>query len=67
VKKRIHINQHRLRQGLPAVTVQTYKGPTYHREVTILGPSTVVHSEKPLACGARCWIETEAELYIVED
>ena len=33
----------------------------YGRSVIIFGPSRVVYSpDKPLNCGARCWIETKA-------
>lgn len=70
LKKRIHINQHQIRANkkngtdLPAITVKTYKSNTYAKRVTIHGSSTVVQSEKPLPCGARCWVETEAEVTI---
>ena len=37
----------------------------YGHKVEILGPSKVVYSpDKPLSCGARVWIETEAEVKI---
>ena len=32
----------------------------YAKSVIILGPSIVKYSpDKPLSCGARCWIETK--------
>ena len=47
----------------PVITVKTYKSNTYAHEVEILGESKVVYSpDKPLSCGARVWIETDAEV-----
>ncbi len=49
----------------PVITVKTYKTNTYGHEVEILGESKVVYSpDKPLSCGARVWIETDAEVKI---
>ena len=49
----------------PVITVKTYKTNTYAHEVEILGESKVVYSpNKPLSCGARVWIETDAEVKI---
>lgn len=69
--KRIHINQHKIRSnkkhGLnePVITVKTSKSNTYGHEVEIKGNSKVVYSpDKPLSCGAKVWIETEAEVLI---
>lgn len=67
ITKRIHINQHRLRQGLPAVTIQSYKGPQYARRVRVEGVTEVIHAEKPLSCGARCWVETKGDVQIIEE
>lgn len=71
MKKRIHVNQHNIRANKkdggdrPVLTVKTYKSNTYGHEVEILGPSKLVYSpEKPLSCGARVWIETEADVLI---
>jgi len=67
MKKRIHINQHVIRENAkhgtnkPAITVKTYKRNTYASHVEIDGPSSVVYSpDKPLNCGARVWIETDS-------
>lgn len=67
--KRIHVNQHTIRrnrkQGTadPPITVKTYKENTTCFTVEILGPSRVVYSpDKPLACGARVWVETHADV-----
>ena len=50
----------------PPLTVKTYKSNIKCHEVEILGPSYVVHSpNKPLKCGARVWIETEADVVCI--
>ncbi len=71
MKKRIHINQHRIRSNKkngtnePVITVKTYKSNEYGRDVLILGESRVVYSpDKPLSCGARVWIETSAPVVV---
>ena len=49
----------------PVITVKTSKTNTYGHEVEILGESKVVYSpDKPLSCGARVLIETDAEVKI---
>lgn len=71
--KRIHINQHHIRWNRknplevpkPVMSVKcggkTYTGKT----VNISGPSKVIYKpNKPLACGARVWIETNSEVTI---
>ena len=69
MKTIVHVNQHVIKANRktgktdPVLTVKTYKSNTYCHEAEILGPSKVVHSPfKPLGCGARVWIETEAEV-----
>ena len=71
MKKRIHVNQHKIRSNKkhnlnePVITVKTSKSNDYGHEVEILGPSKVIYSpDKPLSCGARVWIETEGEVKI---
>ncbi len=71
MKTIIHVNQHVIRanrkkgENNPVLTVKTYKGNTYAHEVTINGPSKIIHSpDKPLKCGARVWIETESPVEI---
>tara|TARA_R110001583_G_scaffold9651_17_gene45570 strand:+ start:8783 stop:8923 length:141 start_codon:yes stop_codon:yes gene_type:complete len=45
--------------------VKTYKSNEYGHDVQILGKSRVVYSpNKPLSCGAKVWIETEAPVVI---
>src|SRR5210317_376856 len=72
MKTRIHVNQHNIRANskgadLPVLTVKTYKENIKCNRVTVHGPSTVVYSpDKPLSCGAKVWIETEAEVTVDE-
>jgi hypothetical protein len=72
MKTRIHVNQHNIRANskgadLPVLTVKTYKENVKCNRVAVHGPSTVVYSpDKPLSCGAKVWIETEAEVTVDE-
>ena len=73
MKKRIHINQHKIRSNMkhntnePVITVKTYKSNEYGHNVQILGESRVVYSpNKPLSCGAKVWIETEALVVVTQ-
>jgi hypothetical protein len=66
---RIHINQHVIRRNKrdgtdePPITVKRGRENTYCRSVEVLGPSRVVYAPaRPLSCGARVWIETDAEV-----
>ena len=72
MKKRIHVNQHKIKSNRktgdrePVLTVKTYKDNTYCHEVVIDGPCKVIYSpDKPLSCGARVWIETEENVRCV--
>ena len=72
MKKRIHINQHIIRSNKkndekePVITVKTYKSNDYCHEVIIDGPSKVIYSpDKPLPCGAKVWIETDAGVILL--
>jgi hypothetical protein len=69
MKTVIHVNQHNVRRNLktgsrdPVLTAKTYKSNNYGHHATINGPSKVVYRpDKPLSCGATCWIETESEV-----
>ena len=71
MKTIIHVNQHEIKANVkngtdnPVLTVKTYKSNTYAHEVEIMGASRIVYSaDKPLSCGARVWIETDAEVII---
>ena len=71
MKKKIHINQHKIRSNKknnteePVITVKTSKSNNYAKEVDILGKSKLVYKPtKPLPCGARVWIETEDKVVL---
>ena len=73
MKTIIHVNQHAVRANVkqgtnePVLTVKTYKSNTYAHEVKIHGESTIMYvPEKPLSCGARVWIETQADVEILK-
>jgi hypothetical protein len=75
MKKRIHVNQHKIRANSkitseyrePVITVKTYKSNTYCHEVLIDGSCRVVYSpDKPLSCGAKVWIETDSEVVCID-
>lgn len=70
--KIIHINrsiiQRNARHGReePVCRVQEGSNITYCREVVIKGASRMVYRpEAPLACGAKLWIETSADVELV--
>ena len=72
MKTIIHVNQHEVKANNknktnnPVLTIKTYKTNTYAHEVSIKGESKVVYSpDKPLSCGARVWIETQAKVEIL--
>ena len=73
MKTKIHVNQHNIRANskgadLPVLTVKTYKENRKCNRVAVHGASTVVYSpDKPLSCGAKVWIETEAEVTVDEE
>ena len=72
--KRVHVNQHTIRRNTkegtndPVIGVEVSgEVKRYGHAVNILGPSRVIHwQEKPLSCGAKCWIETKAPVTIEE-
>jgi len=71
MKKRIHVNKHTISQNQkhgtrePPLTVKSSKYNKYGFNVKINGPSEFVYSpDKPLNCGARLWIETNAEVVL---
>lgn len=74
MKTIIHVNQHKIKSNSscgvrePVLTVKTYKSNTYAHSVEIKGPCRIVYSpDKPLACGARVWIETISEVVASEE
>jgi hypothetical protein len=69
MKTIVHVNQHVIKKNSktgsrdPVLTVKTYKTNEYGSEVNIEGPCKIVYRpDKPLSCGAKVWIETEAEV-----
>jgi hypothetical protein len=71
MKTVIHVNQHVVKANAkngtnePVLTVKNYKENRYAHTVNIKGASKIVYSpNKPLSCGARVWIETNAEVDI---
>lgn len=72
--KQIHVNQFVIRHNkkynnsLPPYRVQVGSKSRYCREMIIHGPSHPVYRpEAPLSCGAKCWIETEAEVTLIDE
>lgn len=74
--KIIHVHQQRIRRNInaapgerePPVIVIDGRRRAYGHNVSINGPCRVVYSpDKPLLCGARLWIETDAEVQVVAD
>lgn len=72
MKHIIHVNQHVIKRNTktgerdPVLTVKSYKDNQYAHEVRIGGPCVIRYSpDKPLSCGARVWIETDAPVEVV--
>lgn len=73
LKTVISVNKHKIIHNLkhpeklqPPVRVQRGSAIQYGMSVKIMGLSTVIYSpEKPLKCGARCWIETEGDVQLI--
>jgi hypothetical protein len=61
MKTIIHVNQHKIKQNKtkssvdPVLTCKTYKTNDYR---------VVYRPDKPLSCGAHCWIETKNKVEI---
>lgn len=72
----IHINQHKIRSNKktgarePVITVKKRRANTYAKRVDILDKDgNVIASiryepDKPLKCGAVCWVESTNDLEI---
>ena len=70
--KIIHINRNILQQNAkhnrqePVCRVEENGKVIYCMEVVINGPSRMVYSpEKPRKCGAKLWIETDADVELI--
>ena len=78
MKTIIHVNQFVIKanakHGLdePVLTVKTYKTNDYAHQVKIVDQQgqevarVVYRPDKPLSCGAKCWIETTLEVEEIE-
>ena len=71
--KKIIVNRHRIKSNkkddanLPPISVKCVKETLHGHNTRILGPSTIQYSpEKPLNCGATLWIETKAEVHVID-
>jgi len=76
MKKFIHVNQHIIRANKrhgksdPVITVKSGRKNQYAKELTIYDDKgnpvakIVYRPEKPLKCGAHCWVETTNEVTI---
>ena len=70
MKTRIRVNQHNIRanqktkEKKPVLTVKDYRNNRYMDTAIILDDAgqeiarVVYRPDKPLQCGARCWVET---------
>lgn len=72
--KRIHVNMHIIRRNRvetrhdPPLTVKTSRGTARAMRISIDGPCEIVYRPtKPLACGARVWIETGSPVTIYNE
>lgn len=83
--KRIHVDRQILAANrkndmcLPAITVQTSRGPFKARRAIVLGMSememagpmysevdgSLIKTIKPLSCGARVWLKTLAAVEVI--
>lgn len=68
----IHVNRQHIAMNAndggrrPVYTIKRRGSTVYAREVFINGPSRMVYNGTQLACGARAWIETDAELTLID-
>jgi hypothetical protein len=70
--KIIHINRNIIQANAkhkkqdPVCRVEENGVVTYCMEVDIKGPSRMVYSpDKPRSCGAKLWIETDADIEMI--
>lgn len=72
----IHVNQHNIKHNKkstdkkPVLTVKNYKENKYADSVSIVVPGIgevakiVYEPDKPLSCGATCWIESKYDVVV---
>lgn len=69
----IHVNRQHIAMNAkddgnrPVYTIKRGGKTRYAREVEILGPSRMIYDGRQLRCGARAWIETEADLNLIDE
>lgn len=73
-KKIIHVNQNIIRHNvknktnIPPCRIQIGHETKYCSTVKINGPSKMIYNnDDPLDCGARLWIETDAEIELIDE
>ena len=71
--KIIHVNRQHIAMNAkdggnrPVYTIKDGGQTRYAREVEILGPSRLVYNGDQLRCGARAWIETHADIVLIDE
>ena len=69
----IHVNRQHIAKNAkdggnrPVYTIKRKGKTLYAREVEIHGPSRLVYDGRQLSCGARAWIETDADVTLVDE
>lgn len=68
-----HINQHHIRENAkdggnrPVVTIKLDGVTRYAREVIFHGETSLKYDGTTLACGARCWIEFDGSVTLIDE
>lgn len=71
--KIIHVNRQFIAMNVkdgknrPVYTIKDKGKTIYAREVIINGPSKMVYNGDQLNCGARAWIETDADVTLIDE
>ncbi len=69
----IHVNRQHIAMNArdggnrPVYTIKREGKTLYAREVVIHGPSRLVYNGTQLTCGARAWLETHAEIDLIDE
>jgi hypothetical protein len=69
----IHVNRQHIAMNAkdggnrPVYIIRSGNSVRYAREVEILGPSRMIYDGNQLRCGARAWIETDAEVRLIDE
>lgn len=71
--KIIHVNRAHISMNAkdggnrPVYTIKDGRKTRYARGVSWNGPTTLVEQGRQLPCGARAWVETDAELTLIDE